>query len=275
MLHFKRRQSKSKKRQNAQRAYIEQLAFIRQFRKDEDGGLIVLTLLMLVSMLVVGGMAVDFMRFEAERTKLQSVSDRAVLSAANLNQERDASAVLTEFFEAEGYAGTIVGTPVAVKNENGSMVSLSSRIDVDTFFLRLIGMDTLSAPASATAMEGVGNVEISLVLDISGSMAEPMTGQIFGYDGGYDADGNPIGELIRDLQERLEITSVVVTHEMELCFAVSDRVALLRDGVVAVEGTAEEMRRSEHPKVRAFIEGSFDPAPGVPGLSYWICTSST
>jgi len=76
-----------------------------------------------------------------------------------------------------------------------------------------------------------------------------------------------IGELIRTLQERLRVTSVVVTHEMELCFAISDRVALLRDGVVAVEGTAEEMRRSEHPEMRAFVEGSFDPAPSVAGSS--------
>lgn len=76
-----------------------------------------------------------------------------------------------------------------------------------------------------------------------------------------------IGELIRSLQQRLQVTSVVVTHEMELCFAVSDRVALLREGVVAVEGTAEEMRRSEHPDMRAFIEGSFDPAPAVLGSS--------
>ena len=56
-----------------------------------------------------------------------------------------------------------------------------------------------------------------------------------------------------------------MTHELELCFTVSDRVALLRDGVVAVEGTADEMRRSEHPEMRAFIEGSSDPVPAMPG----------
>ena len=181
MLKFNNRQSKLKKLQEKRRAYIEQLAFIRQFKKDEDGGLIILTLLMLVSMLVVGGMAVDFMRYEAERTKLQSVSDRAVLSAANLNQDRDPLDVLTEFFEAEGYSDAIVGTPVAERTASGSMVSLNSRIDVNTFFLKLIGKDTLTAPAAAAAMEGIANVEVSLVLDISGSMRLPMTGEIVQY----------------------------------------------------------------------------------------------
>lgn len=188
MLHSKRRQGKFKKLQDARRAYIEQLAFIRQFKKDEDGGLIVLTLLLLISMLVIGGMAVDFMRFESERTKLQSVSDRAVLAAANLNQQRDPATVIADFFEAEGFAGAIVGQPDIDKNANGSTITLNSRVDVDTFYLRLIGMDTLSAPASASAIEGTGNVEVSLVLDISGSMGSSMYGPIYQ----RDADGEPV-----------------------------------------------------------------------------------
>ena len=44
------------------------------------------------------------------------------------------------------------------------------------------------------------------------------------------ANQRRIGELIRALQARLSVTSVVVTHELELCFAISDRVALLRGG---------------------------------------------
>ena len=178
MLHFMNRQSKLKKLQTARRAFVEQLAFIRQFRKDEDGGLIVLTLLLLISMLVVGGMAVDFMRFESERTKLQSVSDRAVLAAASLNQNRDPETVITDFFAAEGYAGTIIGEPNIEKNANGSTITLSSEIDVDTFYLRLIGKDTLTAPATASAVEGTGNVEVSLILDISGSMRNQVTDTI-------------------------------------------------------------------------------------------------
>ncbi|KQI71345.1 hypothetical protein AN191_13790 [Loktanella sp. 5RATIMAR09] len=161
---------------------VEKQIFLCRFRKDEEGGLIVLTLLLLISMLVVGGMAVDFMRYEAERTKLQSVSDRAVLAAANMNQNRSQQDVLVDFFDAEGYEGSIVGSPVTERTASRSVVSLSSRIEMDTFFLRLIGMDTLTAPARATAIEGVANVEVSLVLDISGSMAQEMQGSVIQYD---------------------------------------------------------------------------------------------
>ena len=43
------------------------------------------------------------------------------------------------------------------------------------------------------------------------------------------ANAKRIGELIVSLRERLQVTSVVVTHDLELCFTISDRVALLRD----------------------------------------------
>ncbi len=72
------------------------------------------------------------------------------------------------------------------------------------------------------------------------------------------ANQGRIGELIRSLQQRLGITSVIVTHELELCFGISDRVALLQDGRICAQGTAEEMRASKHPAVCAFLAGSQD-----------------
>jgi phospholipid/cholesterol/gamma-HCH transport system ATP-binding protein len=79
------------------------------------------------------------------------------------------------------------------------------------------------------------------------------------------ANQRRIGELIVSLQERLRVTSVVVTHELDLCFAVSDRVALLRNGRIAAEGTADEMKRSEHPAVRAFLDGVRDTPDDAEG----------
>jgi phospholipid/cholesterol/gamma-HCH transport system ATP-binding protein len=72
------------------------------------------------------------------------------------------------------------------------------------------------------------------------------------------ANQRRIGELIRELQRRLGVTSVVVTHELELCFSVSDRVGLLKGGRIVQSGTGEEIRRSEHADVRAFLAGEQD-----------------
>jgi phospholipid/cholesterol/gamma-HCH transport system ATP-binding protein len=74
------------------------------------------------------------------------------------------------------------------------------------------------------------------------------------------ANQRRIAELIRSLQGRLRVSSVVVTHDLELCFSVSHRVALLHEGRIAEFATAEALRRSAHPAVRAFLEGAADPA---------------
>ncbi len=150
--------------------------YLRKFGREEDGGLIILNLVLFIIILVIGGMAVDFMRFESRRTMLQSVSDRAVLAAANLNQNRDAKDVVNEYFEKAGFDGSIVGEPAIFSKGGTRSVGLDAQLDVNTFYLRLIGIDQLSAPAASSAIQGSGNVEISLVLDISGSMRHYVSG---------------------------------------------------------------------------------------------------
>lgn len=145
-------------------------AILKKFCRDEDGGIIIMTVVLLVVMLVIAGMAVDFMRFESRRAMLQSVSDRAVLAAAELDQSMDPKLVVTDFFKAAGFEGNIVGTPTVVDTGNSRTVTVNSEVDVNTFYLRLVGIDQLAAPARSGATEGIGKVEISLVLDISGSM---------------------------------------------------------------------------------------------------------
>jgi phospholipid/cholesterol/gamma-HCH transport system ATP-binding protein len=65
-----------------------------------------------------------------------------------------------------------------------------------------------------------------------------------------------INRLIRELQSRLGVTSIVVTHEMRSAYHVGDRLALLYGGRLVFEGTPEEVRATRDPLVRQFIEGS-------------------
>lgn len=79
------------------------------------------------------------------------------------------------------------------------------------------------------------------------------------------ANARRIGELIRALQERLRLSSVVVTHDLELCYAVSDRVALLREGRIVMEERGAALRGSQHPEFRLFLEGPGDAAAPATG----------
>ena len=64
-----------------------------------------------------------------------------------------------------------------------------------------------------------------------------------------------INHMIRRLQRKLGVTSIVVTHDMKTAFHCADRVALLHEGRVHFDGTVEELRASRDPVMTDFIEG--------------------
>ncbi|MDB5293451.1 MAG: putative transporter ATP-binding protein [Phycisphaerales bacterium] len=64
-----------------------------------------------------------------------------------------------------------------------------------------------------------------------------------------------IDQLIIDLNRKLGVTSVVVTHEMESAYRIADRMVLLDRGKFVISGTPEELRDSTDPLVRQFVHG--------------------
>jgi len=179
------------------RALAEAGKLARTFRKDEDGVMIAFSLFILVLMLIVGGMAVDFMRLEARRSLIQGVADRATLAAADLDQTLAPASVVSDYFDKAGLGGVNLTTTVE-EDTNYRSVTAVAELDLNTYFLRLIDMDALGAVAKSTAIEGVGNIEVSLVVDISGSMDEFT----------LDANGNETStKKIAKLQVKTSITN--------------------------------------------------------------------
>lgn len=66
---------------------------------------------------------------------------------------------------------------------------------------------------------------------------------------------NTINHLIRNLQRRLGVTSIVVTHDIVSAFTVADRIAFLHEGRILFHGTVEQAKTSPEPLLRKFIEG--------------------
>ena len=65
-----------------------------------------------------------------------------------------------------------------------------------------------------------------------------------------------ISELIVSMQEKLDITSIVVTHDLKLAFTISDRIAMLHDGKFDLAGSPGDLKKSEDPFVKKFIKDS-------------------
>ncbi|WP_114966225.1 TadE/TadG family type IV pilus assembly protein [Alkalilacustris brevis] len=139
------------------------------FGRSEEGGLLVFGLLIMVLMLVAGGIAVDTMRYEAQRTRLQATTDSAVLAAASLSQVRDAREVVEDYFDKAGLL-PLLGDVTVDEGLNYRNVQVTASTTVPTFFMRLVGIGTLQLNTLGAAEERINNVEVSLVLDLSGSM---------------------------------------------------------------------------------------------------------
>lgn len=144
---------------------------LRRFNRSDAGSMTIFGLMIMILMLVAGGIAVDTMRYEANRTKLQNTLDRAVLAAASLDQDLDPQLVVTDYFAKAGLQNYTLNVDVE-EDTVGSYrkVTAEASIDVNSLFLHMVGISSINAPATGTAEERVLNVEIALVLDISGSM---------------------------------------------------------------------------------------------------------
>ncbi|MDH3427121.1 MAG: ATP-binding cassette domain-containing protein [Gemmatimonadota bacterium] len=74
-----------------------------------------------------------------------------------------------------------------------------------------------------------------------------------------------IDDLMLDLKQDLGATSIMVTHDIRSALRVADRVALLHEGRLHTEGTPREIRDSDDPLVRAFVEGKSELWPEESG----------
>src|SRR5574341_1043620 len=116
--------------------------------------------------------------------------------------------------------------------------------------LALVGLDGVEGKEPAALSGGMRKrVGLARAVALAPSLIlydEPTTG--------LDPQNvEKINELIRDLQRKLGVTSVVVTHDMHSAFKVSDRIAMLRDGRIVALGTPEELQRSSQEFVQDFI----------------------
>lgn len=64
-----------------------------------------------------------------------------------------------------------------------------------------------------------------------------------------------INLLILDMQEKLNVTSIVVTHDMSSVFRIADRIAMLYEGKILKVGTPDEFKQDDNPVTKAFIYG--------------------
>ena len=117
---------------------------------------------------------------------------------------------------------------------------------------------------SLVGLSGIGNL---MPAELSGGMRKRVAlaraicirPEIILYDEpttGIDPiTADSINELIRDLHDKLKVTSIVVTHDMKSAYKIADRIAMLFNGKIIAQGTPQEIQNTTHPIVHQFING--------------------
>jgi phospholipid/cholesterol/gamma-HCH transport system ATP-binding protein len=79
-----------------------------------------------------------------------------------------------------------------------------------------------------------------------------------------------LDELILFLKQTFQITALVVTHEMRSAFRIADRIAMLFNGKLLAVGTKDEIKASQHPRVRQFLNGVPDNPVNAPAVAAYL-----
>ena len=117
---------------------------------------------------------------------------------------------------------------------------------------------------------GLSGVESKMPAELSGGMKKRvglaraiiMEPEIILYDEpttGLDPImADVINKLIIDMQKRLSVTSVVISHDINGAFKIANRIAMLYGGKIIEIGTPDDIKNTANPVVKQFIEGTVE-----------------
>ncbi len=140
----------------------------RRFR-SEDGNIASFSVILFTLMVMCGGLAVDLMRYEQVRTSLQQTLDRCTLAAAALAQGLDPEEVCRDYVDKAGLTQYLTDVQVT-EGLNFRQVEAFAMAEKPTFFAGLVGIDEFEIPGASSAEQRITDIEIVMVLDVSGSM---------------------------------------------------------------------------------------------------------
>ncbi|KQT47409.1 hypothetical protein ASG43_09820 [Aureimonas sp. Leaf454] len=174
---------------------------LKRFLQETRANIPILTAVMIVPMVLLAGGAIDMVRQEQIRIALQDALDRGVLAAASLKQTEEPRALIKSYLANVSQGSTAALTLKYEDKLNFRKVEASATIDYAPGFLKMAGVKKMPVEATSSAQEARSNIELSMVLDISGSM----------YDNGGINQLKPAAKAFLDIvlkEELRPVTSV-------------------------------------------------------------------
>jgi Flp pilus assembly protein TadG len=200
------------------------LSKVRRLVGETKGNVAMVFAILLVPLIAAGGAGIDLARYEAIRVELQDGLDRGVLAAASLSQKEKPEDTLRSFMKNLDYVNDVTLSFTETKGLNSRKISASAAYVMNTTFIHLVGVSQLGISAVSTAEEAKQNIEMSLMLDMSGSMAGNRIKNL------KKAAQQFIDQVLTDeTKEYTTITIVPYAGHVNIGSAVFDKLGVKRD----------------------------------------------
>lgn len=147
---------------------------LRSLLRHEAGSIMPAAAAVIIAMIAAVGIAVDMGRLHLVETRLQTSLDAAGLAAGATTNGTSVTTVVTNYMNVNypaNYMGSTVGAPTVTTASSGMVINLTATATMNTTFLSILGINTLSTTAYSQITKQNSGLELVLVLDNTGSMA--------------------------------------------------------------------------------------------------------
>jgi len=154
---------------------------IRSFIATQRGSVMPLVAFTTILLIGAAGTAVDMARMQIVQTRMQNALDAAGLAGGATVHTTDLNTVVTQYFYSNfptNYMGTTITNLTASLNTDTNVLNLSASGVMNTIFIRILGIDTVNVGVTSQITRQVNGTELVLVMDNTGSMAQPAGGSV-------------------------------------------------------------------------------------------------
>lgn len=148
--------------------------FAARFKRNDRGAVAVVIALALIPLMVAAGMAIDLSRAYLVKARLSNALDAAGLAVGSMRTNTaDKVFLKAKFLEfvALNYAADDLGaTHDLTFDDQGGIITVTGKASLDTVFMRIVGIDTMTVGADAEIVVETNGLELVMVLDNTGSM---------------------------------------------------------------------------------------------------------
>lgn len=205
------------------RCFAGLVTVIRKLAGDRRGGVAVFIAIGIFAITGAVGLATDAARGYLVKARLSQALDAAALAGGRVMSSPDRDADIVMYFNANfppGYLGAVPSGPTIGVDPDGKILTLTASAVLPTTLMRILGFETMNIASATEVTIESRNLEVSLVLDVTGSMA---------------------GQRIIDLRAAAKELVDIVVHDIQTPYY--SKLALVPYSMgVNVAGYAEEVR---------------------------------